>query len=108
MKCEKCGGHIERVAYNCDWNLMELWDCMCENCGHMMLSFPPECKCGGILEFNCINEFIESGVEDKEVVVLSCNKCLKDYLKICSNEDIDELNDCINEYLHESPDIEDV
>lgn len=89
MKCEKCGGHIERVAYNCDWNLMELWDCMCENCGHMILSFPPECKCGGILE-------------------LSCNKCLKDYLKICSNEDIDELNDCINEYLHESPDIEDV
>lgn len=38
-------------------------------------------------------------VYDKEVVVLSCNKCLKDYLKIGSNEDIDELNDCIDKYL---------
>ncbi len=97
MKC-KCGGNIERVAYNSDWNLMELWDCMCDKCGHMILSFPGECKCGGILEFNYINEFIESGVEDKAVIVLSCSRCLKDYLKIGSNEDIAELEQCIEWY----------
>lgn len=108
MKCEKCGGNIERVAYNCDWNLMELWDCMCENCGHIILSFPPECKCGRMLEFSKVNEFIESGVDYKETVVLICLKCGKEHLSVASNEDIDELNDCINEYLYESLAIEDV
>lgn len=99
MKCEKCGGNIERVAYNSDWNLMELWDCMCENCGHMILSFPPECKCGGVLEFTEYNEFIESGVEGKETIILTCLKCGKEYVSIASNEDVYELNDCIYKYL---------
>lgn len=98
FKCKKCGGNIERVAYNSDWNLLELWDCMCENCGHMILGFPGECKCGGMLEFYSFNEFVESGVDGKACVVLSCSRCLKGYLSVGDQGDIDELEECIKWY----------
>ena len=30
MECEKCGGRLERVAFNCDLDDgTELWDCFC-------------------------------------------------------------------------------
>lgn len=70
----------------------------CEKCGHKILAFPPECKCGGILEFNYINEFIESGDDKKATIVLSCTKCLKDYLTVGCSEDISELEECIEWY----------
>lgn len=42
MKCE-CGGTIEKVAYNCDWDEeIELWDCICDKCGHHILGFEKE------------------------------------------------------------------
>lgn len=101
MKCDKCGGNIERVSYNSDWNLLELWDCICENCGHMILSFPPECKeCGeGILEFTNYNNFIDAG-EGYVVGEFVCSNCLKSFLNSIRNdsEDLEELYECIQEY----------
>lgn len=52
MKCEKCGGRLERVAFNCDIDDMELWDCFCENCGHVFMTFS--------------NDYIEEYGEDLE------------------------------------------
>ncbi|MDU2670573.1 MAG: hypothetical protein E7C49_01050 [Clostridium sp.] len=80
MKCEKCGGNIERVAYNCDIGEIDVWDCMCEKCGHVILEFPAECNCGGLLELVGYNDFIESS-DGFRVGVFSCEKCLKEYLR---------------------------
>lgn len=53
MKCEKCGGRLERVAFNCDLDDgTELWDCFCENCGHVFMTFS--------------NDYIEEYGEDLE------------------------------------------
>ena len=41
MKCEKCNSEIIKVAYNCDIDDIELWDCFCE-CGHKLIGFEIE------------------------------------------------------------------
>lgn len=81
MKCEKCGGYIERVAYNCDIGDRDLWDCICENCGHIVLDFPAECNCGEKLEFIGYSDkvILEEGFKTG---VFRCVECKNEELRV--------------------------
>ena len=51
MKCEKCGGRLEAVAFNCDLeDGTEIWDCFCENCGHVILGFDKNIKISDVIK----------------------------------------------------------